>query len=95
MPDPTPAALAKLIRDLTRQMGALLLRLEAIEKRLGAPARPKTEKLSREEWLVRKRNAMRIAAEHRWAKSKRIEAKRAEAKRPAVKRRRRGKGRPK
>lgn len=98
--DQTVLALAKVVRDLTRQVGAMALRIEALEKRLGAPARPKTQKLSREEWLARKREAIRVAAEHRWAKAKRTDAKRPKPTRPvsappAGKRRsRRGKGRP-
>lgn len=73
--DPAAAALqsAKLIVDLTRQLGALVLRVEAIEKRLGAPARPKSQRLNPEEWLARKRAAMEKAAEHRWPKKQRRE----------------------
>ncbi len=83
----------RLVRDLTRQLAALMgrvevveQRLEKLEQRLGAPARPKTEKLSRDEWLARKRAAIQKAAKHRWRKAK-------DKQPPAAKKRRRRKAR--
>ncbi len=77
MTDSAIVLLTKQNRDLSRQMLTLALRTEALEKRvvaleqrLGAPARPKAQKLSPEEWLARKREAVKTATAHRWRKAK-------------------------
>ena len=63
---PTPLALARMVLAVTRQLAKIEARVKKLERLLSSSARPKDERLPREEWLARRRAVIQATNEKRW-----------------------------
>ncbi len=77
---PTLVDLARMVHALTKQLAATEERVKKLERLISSSARAKTERLSKDEWLARRRKVIEETNAKRWAhrpkrKTKRLKRK--------------------